>query len=112
MAGASWSLRAKAPWLLGVLMLFDSWDSVVIAYTLPVLLGEMEALGAAGGLASSSAGYGGQFLGAMALRLARRALRAPAAHQMARAGDEPACDCVRAWRGRYEQLIALRALQG
>ncbi len=32
---ASWSLRARAPYILGLLMLFDSWDSVVIAYTAP-----------------------------------------------------------------------------
>ena len=38
--GGAWALRSKAPWLLGLLMLFDSWDSVVIAFTLTVLNGE------------------------------------------------------------------------
>jgi hypothetical protein len=27
----AWSLRSKAPWIIGLLMLFDSWDSTVIA---------------------------------------------------------------------------------
>src|SRR5262245_63635666 len=73
----SWSLRAKAPWLIGLLMLFDSWDSVVIAYTLPVLLGEWSLTALQSGWLIS-AGYGGQFIGAIVFgSLAERYGRLP-----------------------------------
>jgi len=70
-------LRLWAPVLLGVIMLFDSWDSVAIAYAMPTMSAEW-------GLAPSviglliSAGYVGQFIGAMALGgLAERFGRMP-----------------------------------
>jgi MFS transporter, putative metabolite:H+ symporter len=108
--GGSWSLRAKAPWLLGVLMLFDSWDSVVIAYTLPVLLGQwgLSAL-QAGWLAS--AGYAGQFLGAIIFgSLAERYGRLPVLKALVLVMCLLALACALA--ANYEQLITLRALQG
>ena len=92
-AGGSWSLRAKAPWLIGLLMLFDSWDSTVIAYVLPVLRQQwsLDAVQAGGVL---SAGYGGQFFGALIFGGGSRALRAPAGGAVARAGHERAGDCL------------------
>ena len=59
-----WRVRARAPYLLGLLMLFDSWDSIVIAYALPVMIGEWS-LSALSAGTLVSVGYGGQFLGAM-----------------------------------------------
>ena len=100
----------KAPWLLGVLMLFDSWDSVVIAYTLPVLLGQwgLSAL-QAGWLAS--AGYAGQFLGAIIFgSLAERHGRLPVLKALVLVMCLLALACALA--ANYEQLITLRALQG
>ena len=59
-----WRLRSWVPYLLGLMMLFDSWDSVVISFTLPsiakawmldpVKSGEL-----------ISAGYAGQLVGAL-----------------------------------------------
>ena len=53
----SWSLRAKAPYVLGILMLFDSWDGVVIAYVLPLLIGQWQLSALQSGWLIS-AGYG------------------------------------------------------
>jgi MFS transporter, putative metabolite:H+ symporter len=70
-------LRVHAPLLLGFIMLFDSWDSVVIAYVLPSLMKEWGIGPAAAGLLMSS-GYAGQFIGAILLgRLAERFGRMP-----------------------------------
>ena len=59
-----WTLRSRVPYLLGFLMLFDSWDSVVIAYTLPSIGAEWQLSALTSGWLIS-AGYGGQFLGAI-----------------------------------------------
>ena len=106
----SWALRAKAPWLLGLLMLFDSWDSVVIAYTLPVLIGQwgLSAL-KAGWLIS--AGYGGQFVGALVFGvLAERYGRLPILKLLVLAMSLLGVACAMA--SSYEQLIVFRGLQG
>jgi MFS transporter, putative metabolite:H+ symporter len=106
----SWSLRAKAPYLIGLLMLFDSWDSVVIAYTLPVLVGQwgLSAL-QAGSLIS--AGYGGQFVGAILFgSLAERYGRLPILKLLVLVMSVLAIVCAMA--GSYEQLITFRLLQG
>lgn len=106
----SWSLRAKAPYLLGLLMLFDSWDSVIIAFTLPVLVGQwgLSPL-QAGGLIS--AGYGGQFVGAIIFgALAERHGRLPILKTLVLLMSLLAIACAMA--GSYQQLIVLRALQG
>jgi MFS transporter, putative metabolite:H+ symporter len=108
--GGAWSLRAKAPWLIGLLMLFDSWDSVVIAYTLPVLIGEWKLSALQSGWLIS-AGYGGQFLGAIIFgSLAERFGRLPVIKVLVLIMSLLAIACAMA--ANYEQLITLRALQG
>lgn len=59
-----WTLRSRIPVLLGLLMLFDSWDSVVIAYTLPAITAEWTLSATQGGWLISS-GYAGQLVGAL-----------------------------------------------
>jgi putative MFS transporter len=106
----AWLLRTKAPWLLGLLMLFDSWDSVVIAYTLPVLIQQWELSALQSGWLIS-AGYGGQFLGAIIFgSLAERYGRLPILKLLVLVMSLLAIACAMA--NSYEQLIALRALQG
>ncbi len=106
----SWSLRAKAPWLLGLLMLFDSWDSVVIAFTLPVLREEWGLSALQSGWLIS-AGYGGQFVGAIVFGiLAERYGRLPILRALVLIMSLLAIACAMA--GSYEQLIAFRAVQG
>jgi MFS transporter, putative metabolite:H+ symporter len=108
--GGTWSLRAKAPWLLGFLMLFDSWDSVVIAYTLPVFGAEWK-LSALQSGSLISAGYFGQFLGAIVFgSLAERFGRLPLLKLLVLVMSVLAVACAMA--GSYEQLIAFRAVQG
>jgi len=108
-AGA-WSLRAKAPWLLGLLMLFDSWDSVVIAYTLPVLIGQWSLSPVQSGWLIS-AGYGAQFVGAIVFgSLAERSGRLPVVRLLVLVMSLLAIACAMA--ASYQQLIVLRALQG
>jgi MFS transporter, putative metabolite:H+ symporter len=106
----SWSLRARIPWLFGVLMLFDSWDSVVIAFLLPVLRPEW-------GLSALEAswlpfcGFGGQFVGAIIFgSLAERYGRLPIINLLVLAMSVLAIACAMA--GSYEQLLVLRAVQG
>ena len=109
-AAGSWSVRAKAPWLLGFLMLFDSWDSVVIAYTLPVLGGQWSLSALQSGWLIS-AGYGGQFIGAIVFgSLAERHGRLPLLKLLVLVMSVLAIACAMA--GSYEQLIAFRAVQG
>lgn len=106
----SWSLRAKAPWLIGLLMLFDSWDSVVIAYTLPVLIGEWKLSPVQSGMLIS-AGYGAQFVGAIVFgSLAERYGRLPILRLLVLVMSVLAIACAVA--GNYNHLITLRALQG
>lgn len=63
-AQGDWGLRTWVPYILGLMMLFDSWDSVAIAFVMPSISGEWKLNPAlAGGLAS--AGFGGQFVGAL-----------------------------------------------
>lgn len=109
-AAGSWAVRSRAPWLVGLLMLFDSWDSVVIAYTLPVLIGEWSLQPLQSGWLIS-AGYGGQFLGAILFgSLAERFGRLPLLNTLVAAMSLLGIACAMA--GSYTQLIALRGLQG
>src|SRR5690606_27692126 len=106
----SWALRARAPWLIGLLMLFDSWDSIVIAFTLPVISAEWSLSPLQSGWLIS-AGYGGQFLGAITFgSMAERYGRLPVLRLLVVVMSVLAVFCAMA--GSYGQLISLRALQG
>lgn len=63
-AAGDWKVRSRAPYVLGLLMLFDSWDSTVIAYLLPSITAEWHLSKLQIGWLVS-AGYGGQFIGAI-----------------------------------------------
>lgn len=105
-----WSQRSKIPYLLGLVMLFDSWDSIVIAFTLPVLIGEWD-LSALQSGSLISAGYGGQFLGALIFGLvAERYGRLPVLRWLISIMSLLALACAMA--GSFEELITLRAIQG
>ncbi len=109
-AQGSWSVRSKAPWLIGLLMLFDSWDSLAIAFTLPVLIGEWHLSPLQSG-SLISAGYAGQFLGALAFGpVAERYGRLPVVKLLVLAMCLLGVAC--AMSSSYEMLITLRSLQG
>ena len=73
----SFRFRVWAPVLLGFIMLFDSWDSIAIAYVMPSMSKEWGLNPAVMG-ALISAGYVGQFVGAITLgTLAERYGRMP-----------------------------------
>src|SRR5689334_19707859 len=109
-AAGPWSLRSKAPWLIGLLMLFDSWDSTVIAYVLPVLR-EQWALNAVQSGEVLSSGYAGQFFGALLFGwVAERYGRLPVLRWLVLVMGLLAIGCAMAVN--YQQLIVLRALQG
>ncbi len=106
----SWALRGKVPWFLGLIILFDSWDAVIVAYTLPSISAEwgLDAL-QKGWLIS--AGYGGQFLGAMAFgALAERFGRMRVFWPTMMTMSLLAIAC--AFAQDYPQLVALRLVQG
>src|SRR5690606_5485212 len=92
------------------LMLFDSWDSIVIAFTLPVISAEWSLSPLQSGWLIS-AGYGGQFLGAITFgSMAERYGRLPVLRLLVVVMSVLAVFCAMA--GSYGQLISLRALQG
>jgi MFS transporter, putative metabolite:H+ symporter len=106
----SWKLRGRVPYLLGFLMLFDSWDSVVIAYTLPSIGAEWKLSPLTSGWLIS-AGYGGQFLGAILFgAVAQRRGRLPVVRWLVVAMGLLAACCALA--ESYGQLVALRFVQG
>ena len=76
-ADAGWALRRWAPWLIGAMMLFDSWDIIIIAYMMPYLSEEWALDTFAMGWLLSSAAIG-QFFGALGIGwLAERMGRKP-----------------------------------
>lgn len=105
-----WALRRRVPWLLGLIMLFDSWDSIAIAFTLPSI-SQAWSLGAVAGGALMSAGYGGQFVGAIACGwLAERRGRVPLLRATVIVMALLALACAVA--PDYRTLVALRLVQG
>jgi MFS transporter, putative metabolite:H+ symporter len=106
----TWSLRGKAPYILGLLMLFDSWDSLVIAFTLPVMIGEWGLSPLQSG-SLISAGYGAQFFGALVFgTVAERFGRLPIIKLLVVIMCLMGIACAMATG--YESMIVCRALQG
>lgn len=103
-------LRIVPPILLGVIMMFDSWDSIAIAYTLPVITSKWKLSPVEMGSLISS-GYAGQFVGAILLgALAERygRIRVFIASITVMSALAVAC----ALSGGYSDLMALRFAQG
>ncbi len=102
--------RYWAPALLGFIMLFDSWDSIAIAYVMPTLSAEWHLSPLVMGYIIS-AGYGGQFIGAVTLGMvAERLGRLPVFILATSVMCVLAIACAMATS--YGQLFVLRAIQG
>lgn len=109
-ARAGWERRRWAPWLIGAMMLFDSWDIIIIAYMMPYLSEEWRLDTYATGWLLSSAAIG-QFFGALGIgwlaeRLGRKPVLCVAVIAMCLASL--ACS----FSASPEQLMGLRFLQG
>lgn len=105
-----WRLRGRIPWLLGFLMLFDSWDATVIAYTLPSISAEWGLSGLEAGWLAS-AGYAGAFVGAVLFgTLAERLGRLPVMRWLVIAMAVLALACSQA--PGFASLVAIRLVQG
>ncbi|AEG50556.1 major facilitator superfamily MFS_1 [Sphingobium chlorophenolicum L-1] len=103
-------LRIVPPLLLGFIMLFDSWDSIAIAYVMPSLTREWHLTPVAAG-SLISAGYAGQFVGAILLgSLAERFGRMPVFLASVVWMGSLAIFC--ALTPDYGTLFALRVVQG
>jgi putative MFS transporter len=103
-------LRNRIPYLLGLLMLFDSWDATVIAYTLPSIIGEWKLTPVAAGWLVS-AGYGGAFIGAILFgAVAERFGRLPVMRLLVVVMGLLAVGCSLA--RDYPTLMAIRLVQG
>ncbi len=99
-----------APLLLGIIMLFDSWDSAAIAYVMPALVKDWHLTPVAMG-SLMSAGYAGQFIGAVSLGiLAERWGRMPVFLVAMTIMCLLAIGCATA--PDYKTLFALRFVQG
>jgi len=102
--------RIWAPVLLGLIMMFDSWDSIAIAYVMPSLSKEW-GLGPATVGSLISSGYIGQFIGAIALgALAERVGRMPVFVSAVAVMGALAFGC--ALTPDYRLLFAIRFIQG
>ena len=109
-APGAWRRRRLAPVLLGLLMLFDSWDSVMIAFVMPTLSREWQLDPIVMG-ALMSAGYAGQLIGAIGLgTAAERWGRKPAYAGAVIAMCLLSLLCATAQS--VEQLATLRFIQG
>ncbi len=109
-APGAWSRRKLAPVLLGLLMLFDSWDGVMIAFVMPTLSQEWGLDPIAMGWLMSS-GYAGQLVGALVLgAFAERWGRRPVYSLAVAVMCVFSLACALAHSP--EQLAALRFLQG
>lgn len=99
-----------APVLLGVIMMFDSWDSIAIAYVMPSLREEWGLNPAAVG-SLISAGYFGQFIGAIALgAVAEKFGRMPVF--VAAVVVMGLLALVAAFAPNYQLLMGVRFIQG
>ena len=108
--GGGWVLRGRIPYVLGFMMLFDSWDSVVIAFILPAIMPEWGLSSVQAGWLISS-GYAGQFLGAITFgMLAEKYGRLPMLRPLVIVMSLLAIVCALA--GDYTQLIVTRFVQG
>jgi putative MFS transporter len=102
--------RFVAPVLLGLVLLFDSWDSIAIAYAMPSLSAEWHLNPLEMGFIIS-AGYGGQFIGAFSLgAVAERYGRLPVLLAAVTAMGLLAIGCSIA--AGYTSLLLLRLIQG
>jgi putative MFS transporter len=98
------------PILLGVIMLFDSWDSVAIAYAMPTMSTEWSLNPLLMGVVIS-AGFGGQFIGAATLgAFAEKFGRMPVLNIAIITMGVLALVC--AFIPSYDWMIALRVVQG
>lgn len=103
-------LRIVPPILLGVIMMFDSWDSIAIAYTLPVITSKWKLSTVQMGSLISS-GFAGQFVGALVLgALAERYGRMRVFIASVAVMSALALAC--ALSVGYRDLMALRFAQG
>jgi len=99
-----------APVLLGLIMLFDSWDAVAIAYAMPALSQDWHLDPLVMGLLIS-AGFSGQFIGAVSLgAVAERYGRLPVCTIAALIMSLLAIGC--AFAPDYRTLLVLRFIQG
>lgn len=109
-AEGRWALRRKLPYLLGIMMLFDSWDSIVIAFALPAIAAEWN-LGALQSGWLISAGYAGQLVGALVCgAIAETRGRLPVLRILIIVMSLLAIACGLA--GDFGQLLAFRFVQG
>lgn len=109
-ADAGWALRRWAPWLIGAMMLFDSWDIIIIAYMMPYLSEEWGLDTFTTGWLLSSAAIG-QFFGALGIGwLAERFGRKPVLCFTVMAMSLASLAC--AMSTGPHQLMALRFVQG
>jgi putative MFS transporter len=109
-AEAGWDRRRWAPWLIGAMMLFDSWDIIIIAYMMPYLSEEWGLDTYSTGWLLSSAAIG-QFFGALGIGwLAERFGRKPVLCLAVVAMCLASLVC--ALSTSAEQLMGLRFLQG
>ncbi len=106
----SFRLRIWAPVLLGIVMLFDTWDSSVVSYVMPSLVAQWHLKPVVIGFLISS-GFAGQFIGALTLgTLAERFGRMPVFLVAMTGVSVFAILC--ALTQDYRSLMAVRFVQG
>ena len=105
-----WKLRGWVPYLFGLMMLFDSWDSVVISFTLPSIA-KAWALDPVHSGELISSGYAGQLVGALVGgALAEAKGRLPVLRPLVILMCLLAVVC--GFTQNFGQLVAVRLIQG